>query len=97
MQTSQSVSLEPVPLWEMGKAPIFQEDKLGTAREEKENYPICVEGPIYKNYLSEGKPLPLSAIYLMWDTKMHTLSCREKSGQPCWTVQIEGIFAIRLH
>lgn len=59
IQTSQSVSLEPVPLWEMGKALIFQENDLGTAREVKENYPICV-GLTYKNYLSEGKPLPFS-------------------------------------
>lgn len=72
-----SVSSEPVPLWEMGKVLIFQRDKLGAARKGKENYPICVEGLISKSYLSEGKPLPFSAICLMWDTKIHPELHRE--------------------
>lgn len=48
----------------MGKILIFQKDKLGTAREEQENYPACVEDLTCKNYLSGGKCLPLSAILL---------------------------------
>lgn len=49
----------------MGKILIFQKDKLGTAREEKENYPIRAEELIYKNYLSGGKRLPFAAILLL--------------------------------
>lgn len=48
----------------MGKTLIFQKDKLNTAREGKENYPICVEELIYKNYLGGGKHLPFAAILL---------------------------------
>jgi len=48
----------------MGKILIFQKDKLSTAREEEENYPICVEELIYKNYLSGQKRLPFASILL---------------------------------
>ena len=57
----------------MGKTLIFQKDKPGTAREEKENYPIRVEELIYKNYLSGGKHLPFAAILL---------NARHKIAQP---------------
>lgn len=48
----------------MEKILIFQKDKLGTDREEKENYPVRVEELIYKNYLSGGKRFPFAAILL---------------------------------
>lgn len=48
----------------MGKILIFQKGKLGTSREEKENYPIRVEELLYKNSLGGGKRLPFAAILL---------------------------------